>query len=153
MESPLPLPRACSRRSDSRVWTKKKEKRRGESREGKRVLSLSPQSPLVFLAYDFTRSQKKRLTSRAITSERSASRSTKGDVTRDDSQRRFFVQHGVAMLEQCCNYSEQCRNNVATLCWAKKRARLYGLLHPIKDSRLSHEFLQIFLKKLFNVIL
>ena len=30
----------------------------------------------------------------------------KGDVTRDDSQ------HGVAMLEQCCNSSKQCRNAV-----------------------------------------
>ena len=25
------------------------------------------------------------------------------------------------MLEQCCNYSKQCRNNVATLCCAKSR--------------------------------
>ena len=38
---------------------------------------------------------------------------SKGDVTRDDSQRRFLVQYKVAMLEQCCNYSKQCRNNVA----------------------------------------
>ena len=44
----------------------------------------------------------------------------KGDVTRDDSQRRFLAQHSVAMLEQCCNYSKQCRNNIATLCCAKK---------------------------------
>ena len=36
----------------------------------------------------------------------------KGDVTRDYSQRRFLAQHSVAMLEQCCNYSKQCRNNV-----------------------------------------
>ena len=42
-------------------------------------------------------------------------------VTRDDSQRRFLAQHSVAMLEQCCNYSKQCRNNVATLCCAKNR--------------------------------
>ena len=41
------------------------------------------------------------------------------DVTRDDSQRRFLAQHSVAMLEQCCNYSKQCRDNVATLCCAK----------------------------------
>ena len=34
---------------------------------------------------------------------------------RDDSQRRSLVQHIVAMLGQCCNYSKQCRNNVATL--------------------------------------
>ena len=25
------------------------------------------------------------------------------------------------MLEQCCNHSKQCRNNVATLCCAKNR--------------------------------
>ena len=25
------------------------------------------------------------------------------------------------MLEQCCTYSKQCRNNVATLCCAKNR--------------------------------
>ena len=44
-----------------------------------------------------------------------------GDVTRDDSQRRFLARHSVAMLEQCCNHSKQCRNNVATLCCAKNR--------------------------------
>ena len=43
----------------------------------------------------------------------------KGDVTRDYSQRRFLAQHSVAMLEQCCNYSTQCRNNFATLCALK----------------------------------
>ena len=37
------------------------------------------------------------------------------DVTRDDLQRRFLAQHSVAMLEQCCNHSKQCRNNVAPL--------------------------------------
>ena len=58
----------------------------------------------------------------------------KSDVTRDDSQRRFLAQHSVAMLEQCCNYSKQCRNNVATLCCAKivscnitfKKPKLYN---------------------------
>ena len=35
------------------------------------------------------------------------------------SQRRFLAQHSVAMLEQCCACSKQCRNNVATLCCAK----------------------------------
>ena len=48
-------------------------------------------------------------------------RGHKGDVTRDDLQRRFIAQHCVAMLKQCCNYSKQCRNNVATLCCAKNR--------------------------------
>ena len=45
----------------------------------------------------------------------------KGDVRRDDSQRRFLAQHRVAMLEQCCSRSKQCWNNVATLCCAKNR--------------------------------
>ena len=45
----------------------------------------------------------------------------KGDATRNDSQRRFLAQHSVAMLEQWCNHSKQCRNNVATLCCAKNR--------------------------------
>ena len=45
----------------------------------------------------------------------------KGDLTRNDSQRRFLAQHSVEILEQYCNYSKQCRNNVATLCCAKNR--------------------------------
>ena len=53
--------------------------------------------------------------------DRTNSQGLKGDVTRDDSQRRFLVQQSVAMLEQCSNYSKQCRNNVATLCRAKSR--------------------------------
>ena len=40
---------------------------------------------------------------------------SKGDVTRDDSQRQLLAQHSVAMLEQCCNHSKQCYNNVAML--------------------------------------
>ena len=43
----------------------------------------------------------------------------KGDVTRGDLQQRFLAQHSVAMLEQCCNPSKQCGNNVAMLCCAK----------------------------------
>ena len=50
-----------------------------------------------------------------------ASLDLKGHVTRDDLQRRFLAQHSVAMLEQCCNHSKQCRNNVARLCCAKNR--------------------------------
>ena len=45
----------------------------------------------------------------------------KDDVTRNDPQRRFLVQHSVVMLEQCCNYSKQYHNSVATLCCAKNR--------------------------------
>ena len=48
-------------------------------------------------------------------------RGFKGDVTRDESQRRFLAQHSLAMLEQCCNHSKQCRNNAAMLCYAKNR--------------------------------
>ena len=36
-------------------------------------------------------------------------------------QRRFQAQHSVAILERCCNYSWQCRNNMGTLCYAKNR--------------------------------
>ena len=42
-----------------------------------------------------------------------------GDVTRDDSQRRFLAQQSAATLVQCCNHSKQCRNNVSKLCFAK----------------------------------
>ena len=45
----------------------------------------------------------------------------KGDVTRNDSQPRFLAQHSVAILEQCCNHSKQCRNNDSTLCCAENR--------------------------------
>ena len=48
-------------------------------------------------------------------------RSFKGDVTRDDLQRRFLVQHSIAMLEQCWSHLKQRRNNVAALCCAKNR--------------------------------
>ena len=44
-----------------------------------------------------------------------------GDVTWDDSRERFWAQHSVATLEQCCNHSKQCRNNVVMLCCAKNR--------------------------------
>ena len=30
-------------------------------------------------------------------------------------KKQFLAQHSVAMLEQCCNYSKQCRNNVASM--------------------------------------
>ena len=53
--------------------------------------------------------------------DRTDSQGLKDDVTRDDSQRPFLAQHSVAKLEQRCNYSKQCRNNVATLCCAKNR--------------------------------
>ena len=46
--------------------------------------------------------------------------SSKGNVTRDDSQGRFFAQHSFGMLiKQCCNHSKQCRsasNVVMRLC-------------------------------------
>ena len=45
----------------------------------------------------------------------------KGDVTRNDSQRRFLVQNRVQILEQCCSLSQRCSNNVVKLCCAKNR--------------------------------
>ena len=43
-------------------------------------------------------------------------------LTRDDSKRRFQAQHIVAMLEQCCNHSKQCRSSVVVmLCCTKNR--------------------------------
>ena len=45
----------------------------------------------------------------------------KGDVTRNDIQRRFLAQHSIAMLEQRCNHSNQYYNNVETLCCARNR--------------------------------
>ena len=88
----------------------------GGSLEKEKVFSHSrPSLPSFSSRTISVASQQERLTSRAITSERSASRSTKGDVTRDDSQRRFLVQHGVAMLEQCWNNVVTIRNNVGTM--------------------------------------
>ena len=43
------------------------------------------------------------------------------DITRENSLRRFFAKHSIAMLEQCCNHLKQRRNNVATLCYSKNR--------------------------------
>ena len=36
---------------------------------------------------------------------------------------RFQAQDIVAMLEQCCNHSKQCRNNIVLLCCAENRHR------------------------------
>ena len=40
------------------------------------------------------------------------------------------------MLEQCCKYSKQCRNNVATLrCAKNRRCESYRVASPFKTSR------------------
>ena len=55
------------------------------------------------------------------------------------------AQHSVATLEQCCTYSKQCHNHVATLCCAKNRPcesprvtsplkGLYGTSLPMQPS-------------------
>ena len=44
-----------------------------------------------------------------------------GRIISQQKLRRFLAQHGVAMLEQCCNHWKQCRNSAATLCCAKNR--------------------------------
>ena len=56
-----------------------------------------------------------------VTPTAAAAKETKCDVTCDNSQRRFLAQQSVAMLQQCCNHSKQCHNNVASLCSAKNR--------------------------------
>ena len=46
---------------------------------------------------------------------------TKGDVTRDDSQRRFLAQHSVAtLLRHCFEWLQLC-SSIAALCCAKNR--------------------------------
>ena len=52
---------------------------------------------------------------------RRVERELKGDVSREDSQRRFLAQHSDAVLEQCWKHSTQYRNNVVMLCCAKNR--------------------------------
>ena len=55
----------------------------------------------------------------------------KGDVTRDNSQRRFLAQQSVAMLKQRCNRSKQYRNNVTTLhCAENRRCELSRVTSP-----------------------
>ena len=58
-------------------------------------------------------------------------------IKNDDSQQRFLAQHSVAMLEQCCNHSKQCRNDVATLCCSKNRRRESSRVKsPLRQSQL-----------------
>ena len=57
-----------------------------------------------------------------------------GDVTRDDSQQRFLAQHSVAMLEQCCKDSKQCRNNFAVLCWVKNHCGESSRVTSLSDT-------------------
>ena len=49
-------------------------------------------------------------------------------IRNDDFQRK----NSVAMLEQCCSHSKQCRNNAAMLCCAKnRRCESSGLTSPL----------------------
>ena len=58
-------------------------------------------------------------------------------IKNDDSQQRVLAQHSVAMLEQCCNHSKQCGNNVATLCCSKNRRRESSrVTSPLRQSQL-----------------
>ena len=73
---------------------------------------------------------------------------TKGDVIRDDSQRRFLAQHSVAILAHCCNHSKQCRNNVVMLCCAKnRRFESFRVTSPLKRQT-SFNFLVLWRKRL-----
>ena len=52
----------------------------------------------------------------------------------DDSQQRFLAQHSVAMLEQCCKDSKQCRNNFAVLCWVKNHCGESSRVTSLSDT-------------------
>ena len=44
------------------------------------------------------------------------------------------VMHGIAMLEQCCNYSKQCRNNVVTMLRKKSSLRIVSCNINLSDA-------------------
>ena len=56
---------------------------------------------------------------------------TKGDVTREDSQRRFLAQHSVAtLLRHCFEWLQHC-SNIGTLCCAiNRRCQSYCVTSP-----------------------
>ena len=71
--------------------------------------------------------------------------------TRDDSQRRFLTQRILAMLEQCCNYSKQCRNNVVTPCCAKnRRCESSRVTSPLRTGRFATTILSA--SQRFNIV-
>ena len=68
----------------------------------------------------------------------------KGDVTRDDSQRRLLAHHSVAtLLRHCFDWLQHC-SNIAALCSAKNRCResscvrLHGAIHVPQHLLFSH---------------
>ena len=70
-------------------------------------------------------------------------RRSKGDITWDDSQRRFLAQHSIAMLEQCWKNSKQRRNNVATLCCAKnRRCESSRVTSPLREFAQSNHYMK-----------
>lgn len=51
---------------------------------------------------------------------------------------RFQAQDIVAMLEQCCNHSKQCRNSVVMLCYTKnRRCESSSVTSPLWRTRVS----------------
>ena len=55
------------------------------------------------------------------------------------------------MLEQCCNHSKQCRNNVATLCCAKnRRCESSRLVSPFRLCATFHTVYFIFARKFYT---
>ena len=63
-----------------------------KKRDARAELLFCQSKPIAFLPFSLT----------------TPSSLLKGDVIRDDLQRRFLAQHSVAMLEQCGNHSKQC---------------------------------------------
>ena len=82
-------------------------------------------------------------------------RELEGDVTRDDSQRRFWAQHRVAALLQRCFEWLQHRSSIATPCRAKnRRCESSRVTSPwdlgtrtSTSARFNLKFLRVFKKK------
>ena len=82
-------------------------------------------------------------------------RELEGDVTRHDSQRRFWAQHRVAaLLQRCFEWLQHC-SNIATPCRAKNRpCESSGVTSPwdsgtrtSTSARFNLKFLSVFKKK------
>ena len=64
----------------------------------------------------------------------------KGDVTREDSQRRFLAQHSIAMLEQCCVLFEIMSRQYCNTFLRKKSSLQIVLCNITLSMQFSQEF-------------
>ena len=71
------------------------------------------------IIYRFSQGKSEVLDNHSLFKQNMEPCNAKGDVTRDNSQRRFLLQHSVAtLLRHCFEYLQHC-SNIATLCCAK----------------------------------